>query len=284
MREKHQGVLHDHISFIGMACQHHLAADGLLSGSYSNFLTIFIKDQFTCFACRAVGPEHQSNHATFQALFAQAITQVVGEPADCLASVVGISGVLKTHTCILAEWRRIGYNQAGIFSTTEVINPASQPAQAPPESRFIQQRDLGKGRDAKIFKMGDGFSYGYGVHLFAASLNVGWARGSGVVLLKLRLICICGDSGGPHLKQHGKWQGLDKRCLAPGRYIEHSLAAIFAAHQGREFSNGFAIGDADKRNQAQFAKFRAETFTQLNRRSKVQLAATQIDIGVGKRD
>ncbi len=42
MREEHQGVMSNHIGIIGMACQHHLTAEGLFgrrNGDLFAFLT-----------------------------------------------------------------------------------------------------------------------------------------------------------------------------------------------------------------------------------------------------
>src|SRR2546421_4305595 len=80
MRKEHQSVIGDYISLICVARENHLAPDSLLGGSDGHFLTFFIQHKPARIASHiTMGPEHQSDSLTFQALLPHALTQVIGE-------------------------------------------------------------------------------------------------------------------------------------------------------------------------------------------------------------
>src|SRR5437763_78233 len=60
MCKEHQAVMGNHIGFICMAREHHLATNGLLGSSNCYLFTILAEDELLCFTAHiAVRPEHE---------------------------------------------------------------------------------------------------------------------------------------------------------------------------------------------------------------------------------
>src|SRR6266699_330798 len=117
--EEHEAVMRDDVGVIRVAIERHLTADSFFSRGDGYLFTFFIDDELARFtAHKAAGPEHKRDYLAFEALFAQALTKVVGQPANGGAGFVGIGGMMEAHTGILAQWRGIGDDETHILAAS----------------------------------------------------------------------------------------------------------------------------------------------------------------------
>src|SRR5437764_14928654 len=65
LREKHQHMMRDHVSLIGMAREHHLPIDSLLGSRDRHLFPVVTEQQFPCFAAHnPISPQHQRDDAS----------------------------------------------------------------------------------------------------------------------------------------------------------------------------------------------------------------------------
>src|SRR5258708_25016106 len=129
--EEHKAVMRDDVGVIGVAIERHLTADSFFSRGDGYLFTFFIDDKLACVTThKAAGPEHKRDYLAFEALFAQALTKVVGQPANGGAGFVGVSGVLEAHAGILAQWRGIRGHETHLLAPKQLGKPATQHSKA----------------------------------------------------------------------------------------------------------------------------------------------------------
>src|SRR5258708_36973893 len=96
--EEHKAVMRDDVGVIGVAIERHLTADSFFSRGDGYLFTFFIDDELARFtAHKAAGPEHKRDYLAFEALFAQALTEPVGQPANGGPGLAGRSSVRDAH-------------------------------------------------------------------------------------------------------------------------------------------------------------------------------------------
>src|SRR5207244_1029890 len=96
----------------------------------------------------------------------------IGELANSNTSFIGIRRVIKTYSCVLAEWRCVRYYQAAILATRYLVDPASQASQTACQSFFGEYRYLCEGRNAEVAQMGYHFSHSHRIDMFTLALDL----------------------------------------------------------------------------------------------------------------
>src|SRR5258706_1554649 len=139
--KEHQSVMSNHVSFICVPGQHHLAANCLLGGSDAHLFTVFIEHQSASFATyKVMRPEHQSDYLALEPLLPQTFSQVIRQATNSRARLVSVGGMREAYASILTHWWSVGNHQAAIFTISHLVKPRAKSTQATTQSLFRQCR------------------------------------------------------------------------------------------------------------------------------------------------
>src|SRR5437016_4298421 len=111
--KEHQSVMSNHVSFICVPGQHHLASNCLLSSGDAHLFTVFVEHQSASFAAyKVMWPEHQSDYLALEPLLLQAFSQIIRQATNSRTCLVSIGGMREAYARILTHWWSIGNHQA----------------------------------------------------------------------------------------------------------------------------------------------------------------------------